>query len=106
MDFDEWIDSIEKSRKNWFDMYTIKDLLAEASIKYGQKNSDLSQQQIDQIYADWIGEEVLCLEKEEFLLILKDMMEAEKNPIAECAECDRDGRVCYENDGGLSHRMS
>ena len=42
MDFDQWIDSIEKHRKNWFDIYTIKDLLAEASIKYGQKNADMT----------------------------------------------------------------
>ena len=46
------------------------------------------------------------MEKEEVLEHLRDMFEAELNPIKECKECEAKGKVCYENDEGFSHRLA
>ena len=76
-------------------MYTIKKLLGEAARKYQKKaridkvKCEVNQEFIDRLYNEWIGEDVLCLEKEEFMLILRDMREAEIN--------DREEEEVYED---------
>ena len=61
------------------DIITIKGLIQEASQKYSKKQGELSQEQIDRIYNDWIGKEGECLfmEKDEVMERLRDMFEAD-----------------------------
>ena len=99
MTFDDWIDSIDKKRSNWMDKHTIKNLIQEACARYGVKNRNLTQQEIDVVYKGWISkEEDLAMEKDEVLERLRDMFEEELNQIKECSECNAKGKVCYEND--------
>ena len=77
-----------------------------ASTKYGVKNANLNIFEVDSLYNKWFNEEDHFLDREEVVHRLKDMFEAEQHPIRECAECESIGRVCYDNDGGYSHRMS
>ena len=66
----------------------------------------MSKEELDKVYNEWIGKEVLILETDEVVNRLRDLMEAEIHPIADCPDCARLGKVCYENDGGFSHRLS
>ena len=66
----------------------------------------MTNDEIDKAFASWIGEDVDSMEKDEVFERLKDMFEAESRPIRECKECTAKGKVCYENDDGLSHRLS
>ena len=88
MPFDDWIDSIDQQRRKHLDQYTIKKLIKEASEKYGQKNANLTNKQVKEIYDKWFDEEQDFLEKDEVLHRLKDMFEAEMFPIADCHSCD------------------
>ena len=106
MPFDDWIDSIDQQRRKHLDPITIRKLIKEASEKFGQKNANLTNKQVREIYDKWFDEEQDYLEKDEVLHRLKDMFEAEMFPIADCHSCDQLGKVCYENDGGLSHRIA
>ena len=106
MPFDDWIDSIDQSKRKHLDSVTIRKLLKEASEKFGQKNANLTNKQVREIYEKWFDEEQDFLEKDEVLHRLRDMFEAEMYPIADCHSCDQLGKVCFENDGGYSHRIA
>ena len=106
MEFDDWLDSIEQRPNQFLDVFTIKDLICEASDKYGNRETKITVPEVNQIYEDWFGLEVHSLEKEDVILYLRDMFETQQNPIADCEECAKLGKVCFENDGGVSHRIS
>ena len=88
MPFDQWIDSIDKQKRAHIDSATIRKLIKEASEKYGQKNANLSNKKVKEIYQKWFDEEQDFLEKDEVLNRLKDMFEAEMFPIADCDSCE------------------
>ena len=75
---------------------------------YGKKHANMTTIKVEQVYQTWFGnEKYQMIEKEEVLLRLKDMFEAESYPINhDCTECEVLGKVCYSNDHGLSHRIS
>ena len=97
---------MDKNGNYFIDRPDIKELIMTASTKYGVKNANLNKDQVDKLYNKWFNEQDNFLEKDEVLSRLKDMFEAEQHPIRECSQCDQLGRVCYDNDGGYSHRMS
>ena len=104
--FDEWLDSIEQRPNKYIDQFTIKDLIFEAGQKYGNPKRNLSIAEINEIFESWIGVDVMTMEKEDVLVLLRDFFEMESQPIADCHDCAVMGKVCFENDGGLSHRIS
>ena len=114
-EFEIWISAIERGKKNFFTCLDIKNKIAEAGSRFGAENKaqlqNGNQETIDHLYQLWFGssagEEVEDFtDRDEMCIRLRDMMEAEQNPFADCFECDALGKVCYENDGGLSHRLS
>ena len=80
--------------------------MTEATKRYGRRRKVLSKEEVNKIYEEWIGKEVLILDTEEVVNRLRDIMEAENNPIAHCEQCEALGKVCYEHDGGFSHKLS
>ena len=89
------------------DQQAIKKLICEGSKMYGKKNANMSSARVDKVYETWFGDDQFHIEKDEVLVRLKDMFEAEQYPINEdCADCQLLGKVCYRNDHGLSHRIA
>ena len=104
--FDDWLKTIEQGKKNYYGIFDLKRLLIEAAKRFGRRGKNMSKEDIDKVYNEWIGAEVFILETEEVVNRIRDIYEAEFNPIAHCEECEAIGKVCYENDGGFSHRLS
>ena len=113
--FEKWISAIEHGNKKFFTILDIKNMITEAGSLFGRKNKILlkndNQETLDKLYKVWFGssageDEDPFKERDEVCIRLRDMMEAEQNPIADCKECDDLGKVCFENDGGQSHRLS
>ena len=52
-------------------------LIKEGSMMYGQRNVNLTRAQVDKIYQTWFCDDQFSIEKDEALLRLKDMFEAE-----------------------------
>ena len=104
--FDDWLKTIEQGKKKYYGIFDLKRLMTEASRRFGRRNKSMSKEELDRVYNEWIGKEVLILETDEVVNRLRDLMEAEIHPIADCPDCARLGKVCYENDGGFSHRLS
>ena len=80
--------------------------MTEAAKRYGRRHKILSEQDVNKIHEEWIGKEVLNPDTDEVVNRLRDIMEAEINPIAHCEEREALGRVCYEKDEGFSHKLS
>ena len=80
--------------------------MTEAAKRYGRRHKVLSKQDVNKIHEEWIGKEVLTPDTDEVVNRMRDIMETEINPIAHCEEHEALGRVCYENDGGFSHKLS
>ena len=77
MQFDEWLDSIQSSDKKYISIFTIKDLIKEASQTYDKNRaSPITIPEINELYEQWFGEETLTMEKEEVILLLRDMFES------------------------------
>ena len=110
--FEEWIQALEDGKKNFYTSFDIRKLVTEAGSRFGTEHREKlkmgCEETIDLVYNSWFGksEEVTFLDRDEMCLRLRDMMEAEMNPIADCDQCSAAGNVCFENDEGLSHRVS
>ena len=67
----------------------------------------LTKKEINTKYDQWfVLPEADAIDKEELIDTIRDMFENEQFPIKDCLECKSEGRACFENDGGLSHRRS
>ena len=91
-------------------MLDIKNLIAEAGSRFGKrhlhslKNADDAT--LDKTYNEWFSEDLGFIERDEMINRLRDLIEAEIFPIADCKLCENIGKVCYENDNGHSHKLS
>ena len=97
-----------EGQQHFLDKQEIKKLILQGSKRYGKQHANMTSVKVQQVYEEWFGDDKFkMVEKEEVILRLKDMFEAESYPInQDCADCDTLGKVCYTNDNGLSHRIS
>ena len=103
--FEEWVGSIESLPKENFGPKVIKQYIAEMYLSIGP--TPLDRKEINARFDQWfLLPDSDAIDKDEFVGIIRDMFENEQFPIKDCPECKREGRACFDNDGGLSHSRS
>ena len=107
---DEWIKTIELGKKRIFTVLDIKHLMVEAGSRFGKRHKHIlenaDEAELHKLYTEWFPSEIEYIECDEMVNRLRDLIEAEIFPIAECEACSKIGKVCYENDHGYSHKLS